>query len=201
MPSLSLKPYSLFNVRTTAIETAISAGWAFSVMVRASLGPSHMIADSFCPSASSTSSKKAPVHHAKISPPSSKQTVSAAKKDSPPDMGNQRAALKYAPKQTETDKPSRQLPKIPVRKKIIKSGDLATSGQTRPLPRAAPSKSQMTRSQITDPKNTIEHQRRAPVTSPTKKANPMQKSPQNRVNILDNLISCSGSTFLFLIFL
>ena len=39
--------------------TAISAGWAFSVSVRVSIGPSQMIVDSFSPSASSTASKTA----------------------------------------------------------------------------------------------------------------------------------------------
>ena len=39
--------------------TAISAGWAFSVRVSVSAGPSQMIADSFSPSASSTSAKTA----------------------------------------------------------------------------------------------------------------------------------------------
>lgn len=128
--------------------------------------------------ASSTSSEKGPVHHAKISPPSSKQTMSPAKKDSPPNVGNQRAVLKYDPKQTGTDKPSRQLPKISVRKNIIKSQDVTASGQTQPLPRPVPSKSRITQSQTADPKNTVRSQERAPVTSPTKKP----KSPVKQVS-------------------
>ena len=42
-----------------ASDTAISAGCAFSVSVSVSAGPSHMIAESFSPSASSTSSNTA----------------------------------------------------------------------------------------------------------------------------------------------
>ena len=105
--------------------------------------------------ASSTSSEKGPVYHAKTSPPSPKQSVSSAKKDSPPKGGNQRIGLKYEPKQTGTAKPYRQLPRIPVRKNIIKSQDVTTSGQTQPLPRPVPSKSRITRSQTAYPKNTI----------------------------------------------
>ena len=54
--SLSLKPFSRSSTRITAIDTAISAGCAFSVSVRVSLGPSHMICERFWPSAASTSS-------------------------------------------------------------------------------------------------------------------------------------------------
>ena len=43
------------STRIAASETAISAGWAFSVSVSRSAGPSHMTAVSFSPSASSTS--------------------------------------------------------------------------------------------------------------------------------------------------
>ena len=50
------KPCSFSSTRMTASETAMMAGWAFSVRVSASLGPSHMMADSFWPSAASTSS-------------------------------------------------------------------------------------------------------------------------------------------------
>ena len=53
---LELKPCSLSSTRITAIDTAISAGCAFSVSVRVSFGPSHMISDRFWPSAASTSS-------------------------------------------------------------------------------------------------------------------------------------------------
>ncbi|MEE9495097.1 MAG: general secretion pathway protein GspB [Desulfobacterales bacterium] len=127
---------------------------------------------------SSASSENGPVYHAKIYPPASKQTVSSAKRDSAPNMGNQRAGLKYEPKQTGNDKQSRQLPKIPVRKNIIKSQDFTTSGQTRPLPKPAPSKSRISRSQLADPKKPVRNQGRAAVTSPTKKA----KSPLKQVS-------------------
>ena len=57
--SASRKPFSLSSTRMTASDTAISAGWAFSVSVRVSIGPSNMISDSFWPSAASTSSNTA----------------------------------------------------------------------------------------------------------------------------------------------
>ena len=44
------------SARTTARLTAISAGWAFSVRVSVSIGPSRISLESFSPSASSTSS-------------------------------------------------------------------------------------------------------------------------------------------------
>ncbi|MGD8883382.1 MAG: general secretion pathway protein GspB [Desulfobacterales bacterium] len=134
---------------------------------------------------SSISSENAPVHQAKISPPSSKQTVGSAKKDSPPNVGNQRAGLKNEPKQTGIDKPSRQLPKIPVRKNIIKSQDVTTSGQTQPLPGSVPSKSRITRSQTPDPKKTLRNQDRASVTSPTQKAKPPVKQVSRSYRRLD----------------
>ena len=52
------KPFSS-STRITASETAISAGWAFSVSVRVSSGPLNMISESFWPSAASTSSNRA----------------------------------------------------------------------------------------------------------------------------------------------
>src|SRR5262245_30351334 len=53
------KPASLPSTRSLAIETAISAGWAFSVSCRVSAGPSQIVAVSFSPSAASTSSNTA----------------------------------------------------------------------------------------------------------------------------------------------
>ncbi len=53
------KPASLSSTRKAAMETAISAGWAFSVSCSVSAGPSHMIAVSFSESAASTSSNTA----------------------------------------------------------------------------------------------------------------------------------------------
>ena len=47
------------STRIAASDTAISAGWAFSVSVSLSAGPSHMVAVSFSPSAASTSSNTA----------------------------------------------------------------------------------------------------------------------------------------------
>ncbi len=127
---------------------------------------------------SSSSSRKGPVYRTKISPPSSKQTASAAKKDSSPNMENQRPGLKSDPIRTGSAKPSRRLSQMPVQKNIIKSQDATTSGQMRPLPRAVPSKSRITRSQETDPENTVRNQGRASVTSTTKKA----KSPVKQVS-------------------
>ena len=48
-------PNSCSRVRITAKLTAIRAGWAFSVRVNWSSGPSRISTDSFCFSASSTS--------------------------------------------------------------------------------------------------------------------------------------------------
>lgn len=126
---------------------------------------------------SSTSSEKAPVHVSKISPPSSNQTPGAAKKDPPPNTGNQRAGLKSESQRTRPDKPPGQLPKIPVQKNIIKSQGVTTSDQTGPLPRPAQSKSRINRSQPADPQNTVRDQARAPVPSPAKKA----KTPAKQV--------------------
>ena len=47
------------STRMTASETAISAGWAFSVSVSVSSGPLNMMSESFWPSAASTSSNTA----------------------------------------------------------------------------------------------------------------------------------------------
>ena len=132
------------------------------------------------------SSEKGPVYHAKVKPPASKQTASSAKKDSPPNMGNQPAGLKHAQKQTGTDKQSRQLPKIPVRKNIIKSQDFTTSGQTRPLPKPVPSKSRISRSQTADPKKPVQNQGRASVTPPTQKAKPPLKQVSRSYRRLDD---------------
>ena len=49
------KPPSRSSTRTTAMETAISAGWALVVRVSSSAGPSKIRRESFCSSASSTS--------------------------------------------------------------------------------------------------------------------------------------------------
>ena len=127
---------------------------------------------------SSASSKNDPVYQTKINPPSSKQTASSPKKDSLPNMRNRRAGLKNEPKQTGTDKQPGQLPKIPVRKNIIIRKDFTTPGQTRPLPKPAPSKSRISRSQTADPKNPARNQGRAALTPPTKKA----KSPLKQVS-------------------
>ena len=50
---------SASSARIAAIEVAISAGWAFLVSVSSSWLPSQISADSFSPSAASTSSKTA----------------------------------------------------------------------------------------------------------------------------------------------
>jgi hypothetical protein len=100
------------------------------------------------------------------------------KKDSPPNMGNPRAGLKYEPKQTETAGQLKKLPKIPVRKKIIKSQGVTISGQTRPLPKPVPSKSRISRSQLADPKKPVRNQSRAAVRPPTQRA----KSPLKQVS-------------------
>ncbi len=55
----TVMPCSASSTRITAMETAISAGWAFSVRVRSASGPSHMSRDSFWFSAPSTSSNTA----------------------------------------------------------------------------------------------------------------------------------------------
>lgn len=107
-------------------------------------------------------------------------------KDSLPNMGNRRAGLKNEPKQTGTDKQSRQLPKIPVRKNIIKRKDFTTSGQTRPLPKPAPSKSRISRSQTADPKNPVRNQGRAALTPPTKKAKSPLKQASRSYRRLDD---------------
>ena len=52
-------PNSAPSTATAAIDTAISAGWAFSVSISRLSGPSHMMVDSLMPSASSISSKTA----------------------------------------------------------------------------------------------------------------------------------------------
>ena len=55
----TVMPCSASSTRITAMDTAIRAGWAFSVSVSSASGPSHIRADSFWPSAASTSSKTA----------------------------------------------------------------------------------------------------------------------------------------------
>jgi hypothetical protein len=127
---------------------------------------------------SPASSENDPVYHAKIYPPASKQTGSSAKKDSPPNMGNQRAGLKYEPKQTETDKQSRQMPNTSLRKNLDKNKSPMTSSKPESPPKPAPSKSRISRSQLADPKKPVRNQGHASVTPPTQKL----KSPLKQVS-------------------
>lgn len=132
------------------------------------------------------SSENGPVYHAKVKPPASKQTAGSAKKDSPPNMGNQPAGLKHEQKQTVTDKQSRQLPKMPVRKNIIKSQDFTKSAQTRPPPKPVPSKSRISRSQTADPKKPVQNQGRASLTPPTQKERPPVQQVSRSYRRLDD---------------
>ena len=50
-------PLVSLNTLMAASDTAMSAGWAFSVSVRSASGPSHINLESGCPRASSTSEK------------------------------------------------------------------------------------------------------------------------------------------------
>ena len=52
----SFTPPSFSSTRSTAMDSAMIAGWAFSVSISSFAGPSFMSANSFWPSASSTSS-------------------------------------------------------------------------------------------------------------------------------------------------
>jgi hypothetical protein len=135
---------------------------------------------------SSASSKKGPVHHAQIKPSASKQTARSAKTDPPPTMGNQPAGLKQEPKQTGTDKQLRQLPKIPVRKNIIKPLDDMTSGQSQPLPKAVKPKSRISRSQTSNPKQPVRSQAGDPARSSAKKANSAVKPASQTYRRLDD---------------
>jgi FtsZ-interacting cell division protein ZipA len=135
---------------------------------------------------SSASSENGPVYQAKIDPPSSKETVSSAKKDSPPNMGNQRAGLKYEPKQTATDNQSRPLPKGPVRKNIDKDQNLTISSQPGLPPKPAPSKSRISRSPSADPKKPVRNQDRAAVRPPTQKAKAPLKQASRSYRRLDD---------------
>ena len=54
-----LTPKPVSSARAAARLTAISAGWAFAVSVRVSIGPSHISFDRLSPSAASTSSNTA----------------------------------------------------------------------------------------------------------------------------------------------
>jgi hypothetical protein len=135
---------------------------------------------------SSASSENGPVYQAKIDPPSSKETVSSAKKDAPPNMGNQRAGLKYEPKQTGTDRQSQLLPKKPVQKNIDKDQNLTPSSKTGSPPKPALSKSRISRSQTADPKKPVQNQGRAAVTPPTQKARPPVKQVSRSYRRLDD---------------
>ena len=135
---------------------------------------------------SSASSKKGPAHQAKINPSASKQTSRSAKAESPPNMGNQAAGMKQEPKQTGTAKQLRQLPKIPVRKKIIKPLDVTTSGQSQPLPKPVQPKSRITRSQTANPRQPVRNQASPPVTSPAKRAKSPVKPASRSYRRLDD---------------
>ena len=135
---------------------------------------------------STASSKNEPVYQAKIDPPSSKETISSAKKDSSPNRGNQRAGLKYEPKQTGTDRQSRRLPKKPVRKNINKDQNLTLSSKTGSTPKPALSKSRISRSQTVDPKKPVQNPGRASVTPPTQKARPPVKQASRSFKRLDD---------------
>ena len=131
-------------------------------------------------------SEKGPVYNAKIDPPPSKQTASIAKKDSPPNMGSQRAGLKYEPKQTGTDKPSPQLPKNPVRKNIEKYQAPTISGKTGSPPKPALSKPRISRSPRAVPKKPVQNQGRASARPPTQKIRPAVKQVSRSYRRLDD---------------
>jgi hypothetical protein len=127
---------------------------------------------------SSVASEKGRIYQAKIYPPSSNQTASSAKKDSPSNMGNKRAGSNDEPKQTVTDKQSRALPKLPVGQNTNKNQNITLSHKTGSPPKSAPSKSRIPGSQKVDPNKTVRNQTRSSVALPTKKA----KSPLKQVS-------------------
>jgi len=122
----------------------------------------------------------------KLASSASKQTARSAKAKSPPTMENQPAGMKQEPKQTGTDEQLRQLPKIPVRKKIIKPLDVTTPGQSQPLPKPVQPKSRITRSQTANPKQSVRKQAGTQATSPAKKTNSDVKPASQTYRRLDD---------------
>lgn len=118
---------------------------------------------------SPATSQKDPVYQAKINPPASKKTVKSAKKDPPPNIGNQRADLKSGSRQTVTDTPPRRSALPSIQKNIEKNQDIKLSNKQRLPLKPTPSKSRITRSQLADPKNSNRNQRRTSVRSPTQR--------------------------------
>jgi hypothetical protein len=165
----------------------VVAGWLVYtqkdlLLAKLSLGRS-LEKDKLTPPASS---ENGPVYHAKVKPPASKQRTGSVKKDSPPNIGNQPAGLKHEQEQAGTAIPSRRLPKMPVRKNIIKSQDVTKSGQTRLPPKPVPSKSRISRSQTADPKKPVQNRGRASVTPAPQKARPAVKQASRSYRRLDD---------------
>ena len=112
---------------------------------------------------------KAPIYKAKIHPTASKRPAKPAKKDFPSNRGNQRAGLKYSPKQPVSDKRPQPFAQTPVQKNIAKNERVSVPINPGSTPKPVPSKSQISRSQIVDPKKPVRNQSRASVPPSTKK--------------------------------
>ena len=135
--------------------------------------------------ASSGPSENGPVYQAKIYPPSSKQTISSAKKGSASNMENKRAGLKYEPTQTRTDKQSGRLPKMSARQKTNKNPIFTASGKAESLPKPPSSKSRISPSQMADHKKTVRNKTHAAAALPTKKTRPAVKQVSRSYRRLD----------------
>ncbi len=150
----------------------VAAGWL--VYSQKDLLPAKISSDRISENdtlASSGPSENGPVYKAKIYPPSSKQTISSAKKDSASDMENKRAGLKHEPTQTRTDKQSQQLTKLPARQKTDKNPIFTASGKAESLAKPPSSKSRISASQMAAHKKTVRNKTPAAAALPTKKRN------------------------------
>ena len=130
--------------------------------------------------ASTGPSKNGPVYQAKVYPPASKQT-----KGSAADVANKRAGMKDPAKQTQMDKRPGQLPRISARQNIEKNPIFTATGKTEPPPKSPSSKSQISPSQPTIGKKTVQSKTRAAVAIPTKKSRTTVKQKSRSYRRLD----------------
>lgn len=131
--------------------------------------------------ASTGPSENGPVYQTKIYPPASKQT-----KDPAADMAHQRADIKSAPKQTQMDKQSEPLPRMPARQKADKNPIFTATGKTETLPKSPSSTSRISPSQTADHKKAVRSKTRASAALPPKKSRSAVKQDSRSYRRLDD---------------
>ena len=122
-----------------------------------------------------------PVYQAKIYPPASRRT-----KDPDADRTDHRASMNSAPSQSQTDKGSRQLPKMSARQSADKNPIFTATGKSETLPKSPSSKSRIAPPQTTAPKRAVRPKTRTSVAIPSKKSRSAVKSDSRSYRRLDD---------------